>query len=107
MSSFDITFCANKECRLRKNCERNTDRLKDYPYPVSMAGFTPDENGECDHYCPLDDKPQCDLYGKACATCHGCDTEQELEREENEEDDDIFFDRDANGVVTIGKNQEL
>ena len=89
MSSFDITFCANKTCTKRQDCERNSDRLKDYHYPVSMAGFHPDENGECEYFCPLpldNNKPQCDLYGKACATCPGCDTEQEL-AEESEEDD--------------------
>ena len=82
MSSFDITFCANHTCKKRENCERNSDRLKDYPYPVSMAGFAPDENGECEYFCPL------------------------VENEESEEYDDIIFDRDENGVVTLGKNQE-
>ena len=82
MSSFDITFCPNKTCTKRANCERNSDRLKDYPYPVSMAGFAPDENGECEYFCPLD------------------------ENEESEEDDDIIFDRDENGVVRIYDNQE-
>jgi len=33
------------------------------------------------------EKPQCDLYGKACMTCSGCDTLLELEREESEDDD--------------------
>ena len=55
MSSFDITFCPNKDCPKRQNCERNSDRLKNYPYPVSMAGFAPNENGECEYYCPIDD----------------------------------------------------
>jgi len=53
--NYDITFCANKTCNLRANCERNTDRLKDYPYPVSMAAFTPDENGNCEHYVPTNE----------------------------------------------------
>ena len=82
MSSFDITFCANHTCKKRENCERNSDRLKDYPYPVSMAGFAPDENGECEYFCTLD------------------------ENEESEEEDDIIFDRDENGVVRIYDNQE-
>ena len=55
MSSFDITFCPNKDCPKRQSCERNSDRLKNYPYPVSMAGFAPDKNGECEYYCPIDD----------------------------------------------------
>ncbi len=55
MSSFDITFCPNKDCQKRQSCERNSDRLKNYPYPVSMAAFAPDENGECEYYCPIDD----------------------------------------------------
>ena len=55
MSSFDITFCPNKDCPKRQSCERNSDRLKNYPYPVSMAGFAPNENGECEYYCPIDD----------------------------------------------------
>ena len=58
MSSFDITFCANKDCPLRENCERNSDRLKNYPYPVSMAAFAPDENGECEYYCPMKDESE-------------------------------------------------
>ena len=53
MSSFDITFCPNKNCPLRQNCNRNSDRLAGYPYPVSMAGFAPDENGECEYYWPI------------------------------------------------------
>ena len=56
MSSYDICFCANKTCPLRANCERNTDRLAGYPWPVSMAGFAPDENGECEYYCPMKDE---------------------------------------------------
>ena len=51
--NYDITFCANKSCPKRQNCERNTDRLKDYPYPVSMALFTPYENSNCEHYVPM------------------------------------------------------
>ena len=58
MSSFDITFCGNKYCPKRKNCERNTDRLKNYPYPVSMAGFSPDENGECEYYVPMNEESE-------------------------------------------------
>lgn len=81
MSSFDITFCPNKDCPKRQNCERNSDRLKNYPYPVSMAGFAPDENGECEYYCPI---------------------------KEEDDEDDIVFDRDASGKVTLNlKNQEL
>lgn len=49
---YDITFCGNKECPLRPKCGRNTDRLKDYPYPVSMCGFKPDENGNCEMFYP-------------------------------------------------------
>lgn len=56
MSSFDITFCPNKTCTKRANCERNTDRLKDYPYPVSMAGFHQDENGDCEYYVPMNEE---------------------------------------------------
>lgn len=58
MSSFDITFCGNKYCPKRQNCERNTDRLKNYPYPVSMAGFAPDENGECEYYVPMNEESE-------------------------------------------------
>ena len=54
MSSFDITFCANKDCPLRENCKRNSDRLKGYKWPVSMALFTPDaKSGTCDVYLPV------------------------------------------------------
>lgn len=53
--NYDITFCANKTCKLSANCERNTDRLKDYPYSVSMAAFTPDENGNCEYYVPMNE----------------------------------------------------
>jgi hypothetical protein len=50
---FDITFCANKECHLFSKCLRNSDRLKNHPYQVSMCGFKPDENGKCENYIPL------------------------------------------------------
>lgn len=52
MWDYDITFCPNKECPKFSKCFRNTDRLKDYPYPVSMCGFKPDENGKCDMFYP-------------------------------------------------------
>lgn len=52
MWDYDITFCPNKECPKFSKCLRNTDRLKDYPYPVSMCGFKPDDNGNCEHYIP-------------------------------------------------------
>lgn len=50
MTSFDITFCDNENCKKRKTCERRTERLKNYPYPVSMSHFEPDEDGTCDEY---------------------------------------------------------
>lgn len=50
MTSFDITFCDNENCKKRKTCERRTERLKTYPYPVSMSHFEPDEDGKCDEY---------------------------------------------------------
>jgi hypothetical protein len=56
MWDYDITFCPNKECHLFSKCLRNTDRLKDYPYPVSMCGFKPDDNGNCEHYIPQECK---------------------------------------------------
>ena len=52
MWDYDITFCPNKECPKFSKCLRNTDRLKNYPYPVSMCGFKPDDNGNCEHYIP-------------------------------------------------------
>ncbi len=55
MSSFDITFCPNKTCTKRANCERNTDRIDpEYPLPVWMADFQQDENGDCEYYVPVD-----------------------------------------------------
>lgn len=48
--SYDITFCDNENCKKRKTCERRTDRLKNYPYPVSMLHFEPDKKGKCDEY---------------------------------------------------------
>lgn len=48
--SYDITFCDNENCKKRKTCERRTDRLKNYPYPVSMSHFEPDGDGNCDEY---------------------------------------------------------
>lgn len=72
MSSYDITFCVDKTCKLRSNCKRNTDRIsKDYKYPVSMAAFAPNEDGSCDYYEPIS-TAKCDLYGKGCAACSGC-----------------------------------
>lgn len=58
MSSFDITFCANKNCPKRQNCKRNTDRLVTFFYPVSMAAFAPDENGNCEHYVPMNEESE-------------------------------------------------
>ena len=55
---YDITFCPNKTCPLRPNCERNSDRLEGYHHPVSMAGFAPDNNGQCDYYVPLNDEEE-------------------------------------------------
>ena len=53
MTSYDICFCANHECKFRPNCERRTERIsKDYKWPVAMARFAPDENGECNYYWP-------------------------------------------------------
>lgn len=36
--SYDISFCSNKNCT-DTSCRRNQDRLKDYPYPVSIMDF--------------------------------------------------------------------
>ena len=38
MGSYDISFCSNKNCT-DITCRRNQDRLKDYPYPVSIMDF--------------------------------------------------------------------
>lgn len=51
--NYDITFCANKTCPLRANCERNSDRMKDCPYPVWMCNFKPNKNGTCVFYMPM------------------------------------------------------
>ena len=64
MWDYDITFCPNKECHLFSKCLRNTDRLKDYPYPVSMCGFKPDANGNCEHYIPQKHKTKGRKNGK-------------------------------------------
>ena len=48
MGSYDITFCQNINCE-NKECLRHQDRLKDYPYSISIARFTDCEfwkNGE-------------------------------------------------------------
>lgn len=48
--NYDITFCDNENCKKRKTCERRTERLKNYHYPVSMSHFEPDKNGKCNEY---------------------------------------------------------
>lgn len=48
--NYDICFCANHKCPLRNSCERDTSRLADYKWPVSMAGFKPDKDGHCEHF---------------------------------------------------------
>ena len=54
--SYDICFCDNEKCKKRSTCLRNTERLKDYPYPVSMSHFIPDKRGKCPEY--LSNKPK-------------------------------------------------
>lgn len=52
---YDITFCGNRHCPKREKCERNSDRTKDYPYHVSMAGFAPDEKtGICEFFVSIE-----------------------------------------------------
>ena len=53
--NYDICFCANKECKQRKFCARNTDRLKNWPWPVAMALFMPDEELKCNDFIPSPD----------------------------------------------------
>ena len=53
--SYDICFCDNEKCKKRSTCLRNTERLKNYPYPVSMSHFVPDKRGKCSDY--LSNKP--------------------------------------------------
>ena len=47
---YDICFCDNEKCKKRSTCLRNTERLKNYPYPVSMSHFVPDKRGKCSDY---------------------------------------------------------
>jgi hypothetical protein len=53
--SYDICFCDNEKCKKRSTCLRNTERLKDWHYPVSMSHFAPDKRGKCSEY--LSNKP--------------------------------------------------
>ena len=39
----------------------------------------------CEHFLPRPVEPTCDLHGKRCLTCSGCDTEAELAREHEQE----------------------
>lgn len=48
--NYDITFCTNTRCPSRKSCGRDTNRLADYQWPVSMACFKPDKYGYCEHH---------------------------------------------------------
>lgn len=39
----------------------------------------------CQHFLPRPVEPTCDLHGKRCSTCSGCDTEAELAQEHEQE----------------------
>jgi hypothetical protein len=48
----DLTMCLNKECPLADNCLRfcaPPDRLAQY-----YSDFAPDDEGNCEHYIPMD-----------------------------------------------------
>ena len=59
MFSFDITFCHHPTCKNPRKCRRDPARLKNYPYPVSMADLNEfDENGVCKYFFPVETKVQ-------------------------------------------------
>jgi hypothetical protein len=50
--SYDYTFCANGDCKLRETCWRYNLEIVKEERPHSMAEFTPNNSGTCDYYIP-------------------------------------------------------
>lgn len=47
---YDITFCSNDSCELRKNCERSLSNLKiNKKEWLTVSYFYPNEEGFCAH----------------------------------------------------------
>ena len=47
----DISMCANMTCPLKEDCYRF--KAVPNPHRQSYAGFKPDEEGKCDHFCKI------------------------------------------------------
>ena len=60
--SYDITFCDNTKCKKWNKCFRSMETVRDYPYPVSVSHFTPDERGRCSYF--INTKEQKDIDEK-------------------------------------------
>ena len=55
MFSYDITFCHHPTCKNPRKCRRDPARLKNYPYPVSMAVLNAfDSDGNCANFYPVE-----------------------------------------------------
>ena len=52
---YDITFCANRQCPKAKECGRSVVQLDKEPLHrwISLAGFSLDESGNCEHFMPM------------------------------------------------------
>ncbi len=49
--SYDITFCSNEECALKKDCHRSLSNLKIVKKEwLSVSYFFPKEDGFCTHF---------------------------------------------------------
>jgi len=55
MFSYDICFCSHPTCADPSKCRRDPERLRDYPYLVSMADLNAfDSDGNCANFYPVE-----------------------------------------------------